>query len=63
MAVVISGPMQVLFATVLPPLSVFCAVGLHRQFWLNLVFTLLGYVPGVVHAFHVFLISDSERSP
>ena len=61
MAAMISGPMQVIFATVLPPLSVFCAVGLRSQFWLNLVFTLLGYVPGVVHAFHVLLNSDLER--
>jgi uncharacterized membrane protein YqaE (UPF0057 family) len=55
--------MQVIFATVLPPLGVFCAVGLRSQFWLNLVFTLLGYVPGVVHAFYVLLSSDLERSP
>ena len=63
MAAMISGPMQVIFATVLPPLGVFCAVGLRSQFWLNLVFTLLGYVPGVVHAFHVLLGSDPERGP
>jgi uncharacterized membrane protein YqaE (UPF0057 family) len=42
---------------------VFCAVGLRSQFWLNLIFTLLGYVPGVVHAFHVLLNSDPERGP
>jgi uncharacterized membrane protein YqaE (UPF0057 family) len=63
MAAMILGPMQVIFATVLPPLGVFCAVGLRRQFWLNLVFTLLGYVPGLVHAFHVLQISDPERGP
>jgi uncharacterized membrane protein YqaE (UPF0057 family) len=55
--------MHVIFATVLPPLGVFCAVGLRSQFWLNLVFTLLGYVPGLVHAFHVLQISDPERGP
>jgi uncharacterized membrane protein YqaE (UPF0057 family) len=63
MAAMISGPMQVIFAAVLPPLSVFYAVGLRSQFWLNLVFTLLGYVPGVMHAFHVLLSSDPEESP
>ena len=63
MAAMIAGPMQVICAAVLPPLSVFRAVGLRSQFWLNLVFTLLGYVPGVVHAFHVLLISDPERGP
>ena len=55
MAAMIAGPMQVIFATVLPPLGVFCTVGLRGQFWLNLVLTLLGYVPGVVHAFYVLL--------
>ena len=63
MAAMILGPMQVIFATVLPPLGVFCAVGLRSQFWLNLVFTLLGYVPGVVHAFYVLLSSDTEQGP
>jgi len=61
MAAMVLGPMHVIFATVLPPLGVFCAVGLRSQFWLNLVFTLLGYVPGVVHAFHVLLGSDPDR--
>jgi uncharacterized membrane protein YqaE (UPF0057 family) len=61
MAAMLSGPIQVVFAIVLPPLGVFCAVGLRGQFWLNLMFTLLGYVPGVVHAFHILLGSDPER--
>ena len=63
MAAMITGPMQVIFATVLPPLGVFCTVGLRGQFWLNLVLTLLGYVPGVVHAFYVLLGSDPDQSP
>ena len=63
MAAMIAGPMHVIFATVVPPLGVFCAVGLRSQFWLNLVFTLLGYVPGVVHAFYVLLSSDTEQGP
>jgi uncharacterized membrane protein YqaE (UPF0057 family) len=63
MAAMIADPIQVIFATVLPPLGVFCAVGLRGQFWLNLVFTLLGYVPGVVHAFYVLPSSDPDRGP
>ena len=63
MAAMITGPMQVIFAAVLPPLGVFCTVGLRGQFWLNLVFTPLGYVPGMVHAFHILLSSDTERGP
>jgi uncharacterized membrane protein YqaE (UPF0057 family) len=63
MAAMIAGPMQVIFAAVLPPLGVFFTVGLRGQFWLNLVLTLLGYVPGVVHAFYVLLGSDPDRDP
>jgi uncharacterized membrane protein YqaE (UPF0057 family) len=63
MAARIADPIQVVFATVLPPLGVFCAVGLRGQFWLNLMFTLLGYVPGVVHAFYVLPSSDPDRGP
>ena len=63
MAAMIASPMQVICAAILPPLSVFYAVGLRRPFWLNLVFTLLGYVPGVVHAFHILLGSDADRGP
>ena len=63
MAATISGPTPVIFATVLPPLGVFCAVGLRRPFWLNLGLTLVGDVPGVMHAFYVLLRSDADRGP
>ena len=51
----VPDPLKVIFAVVLPPLGVFCEVGLTGHFWLNLVFTLLGYVPGVFHALYVML--------
>jgi uncharacterized membrane protein YqaE (UPF0057 family) len=35
---------------ILPPLGVFLQVGLGLQFWLNILLTLLGYIPGIVHA-------------
>lgn len=44
------GRMRKLFAILLPPVSVFVDAGLGRHFWLNLLLTLLGYIPGVVHA-------------
>jgi uncharacterized membrane protein YqaE (UPF0057 family) len=42
--------LRILCAILLPPLSVFLIVGLAWQFWLNVLLTLLGYVPGMVHA-------------
>lgn len=41
---------RVIFAVLLPPLGVFLQVGLGAQFWLNILLTLLGYIPGIVHA-------------
>jgi uncharacterized membrane protein YqaE (UPF0057 family) len=43
-------PVRILCAILLPPLGVFLQVGLGGQFWLNILLTLLGYIPGIVHA-------------
>jgi uncharacterized membrane protein YqaE (UPF0057 family) len=37
-------------AILLPPLGVFLQVGFGLQFWINIVLTILGYIPGIVHA-------------
>jgi uncharacterized membrane protein YqaE (UPF0057 family) len=44
---------RVIFAIILPPLGVFLQVGLGGAFWLNILLTLLGYFPGVIHAIWV----------
>ena len=41
--------LRILLAILLP-LGVFLQVGLGLQFWLNILLTLLGYIPGIVHA-------------
>ncbi len=38
-----------------PPLAVFLRVGLTLHFWINLILTMLGYLPGVIHAFWVLM--------
>ncbi len=45
--------LRVLLAIVLPPLGVFLQVGLGLQFWLNVLLTLLGYVPGIAHDVYI----------
>lgn len=42
--------LKVLISILLPPLGVFLQVGIGGAFWLNILLTLLGYIPGVVHA-------------
>lgn len=41
---------RILCVILLPPLAVYLTDGIGRQFWLNLVLTLLGFLPGMVHA-------------
>jgi len=41
---------RVLLAILLPPLGVFLQVGIGLHFWLNILLTILGYIPGIVHA-------------
>ncbi|AFY58491.1 uncharacterized Blt101-like protein [Rivularia sp. PCC 7116] len=42
-----------LCALLLPPVGVFLQVGFGFHFWLNIVLTLCGFVPGIAHAFWV----------
>lgn len=42
--------LRIVLAVILPPLGVFFQVGLGVQFWINVLLTLLGYIPGIVHA-------------
>lgn len=42
--------LKVIFAIILPPLGVFMEVGIKGSFWLNILLTILGYIPGIVHA-------------
>ncbi len=46
---------RILLAILLPPVGVFFEVGLGLHFWLNIVLTLFGYIPGIIHAVWVIL--------
>jgi uncharacterized membrane protein YqaE (UPF0057 family) len=47
---------QIILAVILPPLAVFLKVGLSTHFWINVILTILGYVPGILHALYVVLM-------
>lgn len=47
--------LRILLAIVLPPLGVFMQVGIGLHFWLNILLTLLGYIPGIIHAVWIIL--------
>lgn len=46
---------RLICAIFFPPLGVYLQVGLTSQFWLNILLTLLGYVPGIIHAVWIIL--------
>ena len=49
--------LKIILAILLPPVGVFLQVGFGGHFWLNILLTILGYIPGIVHA----VWGDSEK--
>jgi uncharacterized membrane protein YqaE (UPF0057 family) len=47
--------LRIILAIFLPPLGVFLQVGLGMHFWINILLTLLGYIPGIIHAIYVIV--------
>lgn len=52
--------LQVILAILLPPLGVYLAVGISSTLIINILLTLLGWLPGSIHALWV-LTKQSEQ--
>ena len=44
---------RIIFAILLPPVGVFLQVGFGKHFWINIILTLCGYLPGIIHAVYI----------
>ncbi|WP_018475423.1 YqaE/Pmp3 family membrane protein [Echinicola pacifica] len=55
-----SDLLRIVLAVILPPLGVFFTVGIGKHFWINILLTLLGFIPGIIHA--VWIISKSGNA-
>lgn len=44
---------RLVLSILIPPLGVFLQVGFGVQFFVNILLTILGYVPGVIHAAYI----------
>jgi uncharacterized membrane protein YqaE (UPF0057 family) len=44
---------RIILSILIPPLGVFLQVGIGADFWINILLTLLGYIPGLVHAIYI----------
>ena len=49
---------KIVCAIILPPVGVLLQVGIGKHFWINIILTLLGYIPGIVHA--VWIIAKNK---
>ncbi len=47
--------LRIIIAILLPPLGVFLQVGIGKHFWINVILTILGFVPGIIHAVWVIV--------
>lgn len=47
--------LKLILAVFFPPLAMVLHVGLGKHFWINILLTLLGFVPGIIHAFIIIL--------
>jgi uncharacterized membrane protein YqaE (UPF0057 family) len=44
---------RVVLTLIIPPVGVFFKVGFGLHFWVNILLTMLGYIPGLIHAIWV----------
>lgn len=47
--------LKIILAIFLPPLAALIQVGLSTHFWINIILTLLGGIPGMIHALWLVL--------
>lgn len=47
--------LRILIAIFIPPLAAFLQVGFSTHFFINVILTLFGYVPGIIHAVWLIL--------
>lgn len=45
--------LRIILSLVLPPIGVAMEVGISKQFWINCILTILGFLPGIIHAVYI----------
>ena len=50
-----SDIIKIFFAIFLPPVGVFLERGCGADFCINILLTILGYIPGIFHALYIIL--------
>lgn len=47
--------LRIVLAIIMPPVAVFLTIGIGFHFWINILLTILGGLPGMVHALWVII--------
>lgn len=55
MALTCTDIFKLFFAIILPPLGVFTERGCSSSLFINIILTILGYIPGIIHAVYVIM--------
>ncbi|WRX11820.1 Proteolipid membrane potential modulator - like 3 [Theobroma cacao] len=45
--------LEVILAILIPPVGVFLRYGCGVEFWIDLLLTILGYIPGIIYAIYI----------
>jgi uncharacterized membrane protein YqaE (UPF0057 family) len=54
---------KIISAFLFPPMSVFLQVRFRINFWINILLTLIGWIPGVIHAILVISFINQNNNP
>jgi uncharacterized membrane protein YqaE (UPF0057 family) len=57
---ILTTVLLVILAIILPPVAVLIKDGLGLQFVINIILTLIGWLPGVIHALWVIFVRKGE---
>jgi len=55
MAFTASDIIKIIFAIFVPPIGVFLERGCGADLLINILLTILGYIPGIIHALYIIL--------
>ncbi|MHC4130561.1 MAG: YqaE/Pmp3 family membrane protein [Planctomycetota bacterium] len=52
---------KIILAIILPPVAAYLQVGCTTHLWINIVLTILGGIPGMIHA--LWLVLTDQKAP
>ncbi|ORY64939.1 uncharacterized protein BCR38DRAFT_431386 [Pseudomassariella vexata] len=62
MAFTASDICKIILAIILPPLGVFLERGCGADLLINILLTILGYIPGIIHALYVVSLTRVNKT-